>query len=57
MEIVTDMEGGLGRRRMIIVTMLRWYWGASPPNSDLGASPLNSLNLNVAFFFQKKRIT
>jgi hypothetical protein len=30
-----------------IITMVRRFWGPAPPKKDLGASPLNSLNLNL----------
>jgi hypothetical protein len=35
----TAAEGGR------IITMVRRFWGPAPPLKDLGASPLNSLNL------------
>ena len=38
----TAAEGGR------IITMVRRFWGPAPPQKDLGASPLNSLNLSKA---------
>ena len=38
----TAAEGGR------IITMVRRFWGPAPTQKDLGASPLNSLNLNAS---------
>jgi hypothetical protein len=37
----TAAEGGR------IITMVRRFWGPAPTQKDLGASPLNSLNLTA----------
>ena len=37
----TAAEGGR------IITMVRRFWGPAPTQKDLGASPLNSLNLTT----------
>jgi hypothetical protein len=39
-----DVEGRTGWGR--IITIVRRFLEASPPNTDLGACPLNSLNIN-----------
>ena len=38
-----------------IITMIRRFGGADPPDKDLGASPLNSLNLIA--FVEGERVT